>query len=648
MATLSSSKSSSGLRAERKQQKHSSRCVETGTGAMTATRFLTLEEAVCPVCLEIFLEPVTMPCRHSVCLPCFKRTVELSSLCCPLCRLRVSSWARRHTRDRTLVNTELWDLVRRSHPDRCKRRMESKDVQAVEDEIIFLAPPVHLCKPGELRQEYEKHMKKLVNEKEEGDRASEELIQKILEDDRRYLEKKRQQQRKGEAGALQLSQEPVNLVLSDSENEEPVGGRTRHRSAFVKRTRKSPDSCRSGLHCSGVQRSQSCTDTQEESRAKIRCPSHAALMAKGVAAYSSNSGILLSSENSRSFSAPNLTSDKRQTCRSLLGTSAASTAPLSKPERSISPESNDSISEELNHFKPIVCSPCTPPKRLPDGRVLEPTIVKSTPLNLSRSLQKSTTYEASPTILQKWKQIEQDRHKNKAASKGTITVSLNEDFAPKARLGGLHTLPPGNENQRRAGCPSSDETLAKASFPAAMSQAGGLSSEKGMTSIGKKRRLIFDQPEKEDCRVVTRSETEHVPLTVNPQQVTCETVACKNKPAGQAGRQKPEDICRPTSQRGMKRSQKTKHLEEGGKAKRLRPSSRVEMGSECDSNSFDGHWSQREEDCKLALKLQRQFDLERRNVDRRKGTPDNYLIRSWNNSDVKQIPRRSGRMGKRK
>lgn len=133
MATLSSSKSSSGLRAERKQQKHSSRCVETGAGAMTATRFLTLEEAVCPVCLEIFLEPVTMPCRHSVCLPCFKRTVELSSLCCPLCRLRVSSWARRHTRDRTLVNTELWDLVRQSHPDRCKRRMESKDVQAVED-----------------------------------------------------------------------------------------------------------------------------------------------------------------------------------------------------------------------------------------------------------------------------------------------------------------------------------------------------------------------------------------------------------------------------------------------------------------------------------------------------------------------------------
>lgn len=28
-------------------------------------------------------------------------------------------------------------------------------------EIIFLAPPVHLCKPGELRQEYEKHMKKV-------------------------------------------------------------------------------------------------------------------------------------------------------------------------------------------------------------------------------------------------------------------------------------------------------------------------------------------------------------------------------------------------------------------------------------------------------------------------------------------------------
>uniref|UniRef100_A0AAR2JC18 RING-type E3 ubiquitin transferase n=1 Tax=Pygocentrus nattereri TaxID=42514 RepID=A0AAR2JC18_PYGNA len=90
-------------------------------------RSLTLEEARCPVCLEILLEPVTMPCGHSVCLHCFKRTVELSTLCCPLCRLRVSSWARKQSREKSLVNTELWEMVRQSYPERCKRRIEQID-----------------------------------------------------------------------------------------------------------------------------------------------------------------------------------------------------------------------------------------------------------------------------------------------------------------------------------------------------------------------------------------------------------------------------------------------------------------------------------------------------------------------------------------
>uniref|UniRef100_A0A673FPV8 RING-type E3 ubiquitin transferase n=1 Tax=Sinocyclocheilus rhinocerous TaxID=307959 RepID=A0A673FPV8_9TELE len=84
-------------------------------------------EARCPVCSEILLEPVTMPCGHSVCLHCFQRTVKLISLCCPLCRLRVSSWARQQSREKSLVNTELWELVRLSHPERCRRRLEQRD-----------------------------------------------------------------------------------------------------------------------------------------------------------------------------------------------------------------------------------------------------------------------------------------------------------------------------------------------------------------------------------------------------------------------------------------------------------------------------------------------------------------------------------------
>uniref|UniRef100_A0A8C2BTC7 RING-type E3 ubiquitin transferase n=1 Tax=Cyprinus carpio TaxID=7962 RepID=A0A8C2BTC7_CYPCA len=96
---------------------------------------LSLEEARCPVCSEILLEPVTMPCGHSVCLHCFQRTVKLTSLCCPLCRLRVSSWARKQSREKSLVNAELWELIRLSHPERCKRRMEQRDGQTVKKQV---------------------------------------------------------------------------------------------------------------------------------------------------------------------------------------------------------------------------------------------------------------------------------------------------------------------------------------------------------------------------------------------------------------------------------------------------------------------------------------------------------------------------------
>ena len=51
-------------------------------------------------------------------------------------------------------------------------------------------------------------------------------------------------------------------------------------------------------------------------------------------------------------------------------------------KRSASVESNDSISQELVHFKPILACPRTPPRRLA-GRIVEPPIIRSTPRNLS-------------------------------------------------------------------------------------------------------------------------------------------------------------------------------------------------------------------------------------------------------------------------
>ncbi|KAG9265056.1 E3 ubiquitin-protein ligase RNF169 [Astyanax mexicanus] len=615
-------------------------------GLHLPARSLTLEEARCPVCQEILLEPVTMPCGHSVCLHCFRRTVQLSTLCCPLCRLRVSSWARKQSREKSLVNTELWEKVRQSYPERCRRRIEQRD-GATAGEDVFRSP-TQIYKAGEVRQEYEKQKIKVAVEEETEERK-----------------KKMPHHRKEECGLLYCHDSSFG-VLSDSENKEPIGMRTRHVSAFVRKTRLSPASNRS-FQNSVVQRSRSCTDS-EEGRGKNRAQSHISVPEKAGVTHSFNAGILLSSENSRSFSAPVLPLDKRHHWRAILASPPTSLVPHSKPERSISPESNDSISEELNHFKPIVCSPCTPPKRLPDGRLMEPTIVKSTPRNLTQSLQKTTSYEASPTILQKWKQIEVDRQCIRVTSKGTITSPVADDLTVKQSSG---------EETEGKSCNCVPVEKDRQGQQLACNQNTVVHGKK-KEKLSNKRRLIFDQCSRE-------GETQSVTANAVPALITLDSSdvhkshnACKaqgevfkspvsGKHAGVShcnqGTEDLQDLneteptvksCvpnRPTSRRGKKRSQKTKHLELTGKIK----ISRTESCDPCEPQQGDRHFytvaqmHQERKDRELALKLQRQYDKECQMIERHKTSSDKYSLRSWASTGSRAVrnPRRSGRISGR-
>ncbi|KAF4103810.1 E3 ubiquitin-protein ligase RNF169 [Onychostoma macrolepis] len=596
---------------------------------------LSLEEARCPVCSEILLEPVTMPCGHSVCLHCFQRTVKLTSLCCPLCRLRVSSWARKQSREKSLVNAELWELIRLSHPERCRRRMEQRDGQTADGDIFRAPVPIH--KSGEMRQEYEK-------QKTKGGSSEE------------TEERKKKIHRKEECGMLKLCQYPF-CGVSDSENEEPVGKRTRHVSAFVRKTRCSPAFNRGCLHSSAVQRSRSCTDS-EDGRGKTRSHTHQAVPDKAIITHSYNAGILLSSENSRSFSAPVLSLDKRHHWRGI-HTSSASLVLQTKPERSISPESNDSISEELNHFKPIVCSPCTPPKRLPDGRLLEPTIVKSTPRNLTRTLHKSTSYEASPTILQKWKQIEVDRQCIKVTSKGTVTSPIAEDLS-------LKLSPVEEHDSRLCSC-----AVAKDSSQDHQCICDSSAKDrKDKPAICNKRRLVFDQCNKEEgtqpASAHIRSTTQTIADTLTTKRRSrceefckpteiCEAMLDKHAGHCNQGTKDPENFAnepttrscvlnRPTSRRGKKRSHKTKHLEDTLQTKMSRTGAYDRL-----DDMIVQRMNQEKEDRELALKLQRQFDRECQKVDRHKMSRNKYELRSWatNDGTVGYNTRRSGRISKR-
>ncbi|KAM4742507.1 E3 ubiquitin-protein ligase rnf168 [Anableps anableps] len=181
---------------------------------------LSWEDCLCPVCLEIFIEPVTLPCTHTFCKSCFLESVDKATLCCPMCRKRVSTWARRNNKNNTLVDQELWDRVQAFFPLQCQRRLSGQDAEDDDHTVSTSVPKV--CPPGELRQEYEDQVTKLMEERraqdEEESKASEELIQKLLAEEQQQLQEERRRKEEDERLAKMLSNQlnsQENLRVAD-------------------------------------------------------------------------------------------------------------------------------------------------------------------------------------------------------------------------------------------------------------------------------------------------------------------------------------------------------------------------------------------------------------------------------------------------
>ncbi|XP_027854996.1 E3 ubiquitin-protein ligase rnf168 isoform X2 [Xiphophorus couchianus] len=165
---------------------------------------LTWEDCLCPVCLDIFIEPVTLPCTHSFCKGCFLESVDKATLCCPMCRKRVSSWARRNNKKNTLVNLELWNRIQTLFPLQCQRRLNGQDAEEDDGTVPRVFPRV--CHPGELRQEYEDQlMEERRAQDEEESKASEELIQKLLAEEQQQLQEEMRRKEEDERLAKLLS-----------------------------------------------------------------------------------------------------------------------------------------------------------------------------------------------------------------------------------------------------------------------------------------------------------------------------------------------------------------------------------------------------------------------------------------------------------
>lgn len=89
---------------------------------------ISIEDCTCPICMCVFVEPVTMPCNHTLCLPCFNQNVAEASLTCPMCRTRISTWARRATKNGSLVDKSLWKEIKLLFPDKIERRLAGEEV----------------------------------------------------------------------------------------------------------------------------------------------------------------------------------------------------------------------------------------------------------------------------------------------------------------------------------------------------------------------------------------------------------------------------------------------------------------------------------------------------------------------------------------
>ncbi|XP_063863676.1 E3 ubiquitin-protein ligase RNF168-like isoform X2 [Scylla paramamosain] len=153
----------------------------------------TLEDITCPICLSLLLEPVTLPCHHSLCLSCFQEHVSVTSLFCPLCRTRISVWVRKNTKTNTLVDAKLWTAIQKHFPAQLEARQAGKDISGATQEV-----QQKVCEPGEIRQEYESFLaqetQEAIQRKNKEEIASIKLIQQLQEEERIRQQELQQQQ----------------------------------------------------------------------------------------------------------------------------------------------------------------------------------------------------------------------------------------------------------------------------------------------------------------------------------------------------------------------------------------------------------------------------------------------------------------------
>ncbi|XP_017786398.1 PREDICTED: E3 ubiquitin-protein ligase RNF168-like isoform X2 [Nicrophorus vespilloides] len=113
---------------------------------------ITLGDVLCPICRCILIQPVTLPCSHDYCLPCFEGTLANANLTCPLCRIRFGSWHRIAKKDNKIVNEKLWDVLQQKFADHVQNRLRGVEENLEEDAPIHLTTPETSSKSEDIKK----------------------------------------------------------------------------------------------------------------------------------------------------------------------------------------------------------------------------------------------------------------------------------------------------------------------------------------------------------------------------------------------------------------------------------------------------------------------------------------------------------------
>ncbi|XP_075235735.1 E3 ubiquitin-protein ligase RNF169-like [Lycorma delicatula] len=281
---------------------------------------LKLEDVMCPICRSIIIEPVSLPCeKHILCYFCFEKTIENNTLTCPICRKRIGSWLRSATKNRSLINSKLWIEIQEKFPEQVKRKQNGED-DGIEEQVVG-SPIVTKClsTPGEIKQEFEDQLRKYSHE-----------------------------------------------IIREKELEEKASFEFIHK--LLKTEIYEDEERKKGLQ-EVIQRDETFAKSLQSSTS-IPVPEKILDEKKPFKVTKLDNNINKKSKKINT---------SRITIENYFGTQTRSS---SSNSANSSTSSRNSIDAEFSHFKPIIREPKTPPKKLPDGSILDSRPRRIQPLNL--------------------------------------------------------------------------------------------------------------------------------------------------------------------------------------------------------------------------------------------------------------------------